>query len=212
MNNVVDFFRFNKLCGFAVLLVAYVLFVFLAAFSGFWIGLSSIFLLYFLLCIYVFNSLAPKRWETSAVFILYLAASVLLIMAFAGVSLFNNYLFGIPKHDDFALAFWRHFYFSASMFTSLGFSKYQPVTSEAQVFAIAQSLLGSAHSVTFISVILMHSSWREQPERPLFPGMDSTLKKQLKLIEQIPQLTFMLRFVVGLLLLIFLVLLLLVFK
>ena len=147
------------------------------------------------------------------IFFLYICASVVLILGFTGVSLFNNVLFSIPEQETFALSFWKHFYFSAAMFTSLGFSDYQPATTEAQFFVVAQSLLGGAHSVTFISIILMHSNWTLKPEeRSGLPGLDGSLKQQLRLIEQIPQMVLMLKVVVGLLLLILLALLVLVFS
>ncbi|WP_313117512.1 ion channel [Ectopseudomonas guguanensis] len=213
MEGVVRYLQGNKTKGLVVLMVVNLLLVLLVARAGFLVGIVSIYVLYFALCTYVFTHLSPRRWEVNMIFFLYICASVVLILGFTGVSLFNNVLFSIPEQETFALSFWKHFYFSAAMFTSLGFSDYQPATTEAQFFVVAQSLLGGAHSVTFISIILMHSNWTLKPEeRSGLPGLDGSLKQQLRLIEQIPQMVLMLKVVVGLLLLILLALLVLVFS
>ena len=213
MEGVVRYLQGNKTKGWVVLMVVNLLLVLLVARAGFLVGIVSIYVLYFALCTYVFTHLSPRRWEVNMIFFLYICASVVLILGFTGVSLFNNVLFSIPEQETFALSFWKHFYFSAAMFTSLGFSDYQPATTEAQFFVVAQSLLGGAHSVTFISIILMHSNWTLKPEeRSGLPGLDGSLKQQLRLIEQIPQMVLMLKVVVGLLLLILLALLVLVFS
>ena len=213
MEGVVRYLQGNKTKGLVVLMVVNLLLVLLVARAGFLVGIVSIYVLYFALCTYVFTHLSPRRWEVNMIFFLYICASVVLILGFTGVSLFNNVLFSIPEQETFALSFWKHFYFSAAMFTSLGFCDYQPATTEAQFFVVAQSLLGGAHSVTFISIILMHSNWTLKPEeRSGLPGLDGSLKQQLRLIEQIPQMVLMLKVVVGLLLLILLALLVLVFS
>ena len=124
MEGVVRYLQGNKTKGLVVLMVVNLLLVLLVARAGFLVGIVSIYVLYFALCTYVFTHLSPRRWEVNMIFFLYICASVVLILGFTGVSLFNNVLFSIPEQETFALSFWKHFYFSAAMFTSLGSVSY----------------------------------------------------------------------------------------
>ena len=203
MDDVIEFIKENKFKALSLLVVVNVIILFLVAFGGFVAGIISIYFLYFSLCLYVFSQLRPRRWETSVVFVLYIAASVVFILGFAAISMFNNGYFSIPEQSSDLLTLWKHFYFSASMFTSLGFSNYQPGNFHAEFFVVAQCLLGGAHSVTFISIILMNSNWTSVTGGSDLPRIDGSIKQQLKLVEQIPKLVLMLRVVIALLLLIF---------
>lgn len=127
---------------------------------GFWLGLGAIFFLYFALSLYVYSVVEPKEWEASIVFVLYLIAAIVFIGAFSGLSLAHEDLF-----DDLNTGFWEHAYYSASMFTSLGYADFKPKSFEAKFFTAAQSLLGGAHGVSFIFVMLGRSKWTEHKIR-----------------------------------------------
>jgi len=98
---------------------------------------------------------------------------------------------------------WDHYYFSASMFTSLGFSDFKPISFKAQFFAVAQSLLGNAHGVSFILVMLGRKRWLGHSEHAVEPvsGTPKALEVKLR------QVTTTLKLVVGLQVLNFVVLL-----
>lgn len=171
--------------------------------AGFWFGLVSIFVMYFLVGLYVFSNIDPKEWEASIIFVLYLAAAVLVILCFSMVSMSNQCLFhGGPDSPPLSRQ-WEHYYFSASMFTSLGFSDFKPLTFEAQVFAVAQSLLGNAHGVSFILVMLGRRRWLGQAEQVAAPASAPSKAVEVKL----ERVTNTLRLVVGLLVLNFAMLL-----
>lgn len=171
--------------------------------AGFWFGIVSIFVMYFLVGLYVFSNIQPREWEASIIFVLYLAAAVLVILCFSMVSMANANLFHGSPTSPALIQEWDHYFFSASMFTSLGFSDFKPLTYEAQVFAVAQSLLGNAHGVSFILVMLGRKRWLGQPEQATEPVPATTRVLEVKLA----QVTTTLKLVVGLLVLNFVVLL-----
>ena len=191
MDSVVKYIRDNaKKCFFGLIffVVATVLTI---KFFGFWCGLVSIFALYFLISLYIFSVVEPKEWEASIVFVLYLLAAVVFIGLFSGVSFANEDFF--EKLDGW----WEHAYFSVSMFTSLGFTEDKPLTFEAQFFAVAQSLLGSAHGVSFIFVMLGRSKWVEQKVQGIVKAPDNTRILELRM----RNMSNALNFIIGLLVL-----------
>jgi hypothetical protein len=208
MNCVVDYIRLNKKSSLLVLIALVCLMLVGVALAGFWFGLTSIFVLYFLVGLYVFSTIEPKEWEASIIFVLYFAAAALLIIYFSFISMANAKYFHGDGSTMSLITKWQHFYFSASMFTSLGFSNFTPVSQQAQIFAVAQSLLGSAHGVTFILVMLGRKKWLGQPEKPVVPGLDGSQSIGLK----VAQIALTLRIVVVLLVLNFIALLVLALR
>lgn len=171
--------------------------------AGFWFGIVSNFAMYFLLGLYVFSTIRPKEWEASIIFILYLIAAIWMIVCFSFVSIANQNLFHGGPDSPRLSGLWDHYFFSASMFTSLGFSDFKPISFEARFFAVAQSLLGNAHGVSFILVMLGRKRWLGQSEQAVEPASVTHRVLEVKL----RQVTTTLRLVVGLLVLNFVVLL-----
>jgi hypothetical protein len=116
----------------AALAVAQMLSIF---YLNFWFAFGFVFILYFSLSLYIFVLIEPLEWEAGILFLPYLLASLVLLLIFASISYRNpETLTFVGGNDDsvkiIPRRFEEHFYYAASMVTSLGFSSYLPLSSE----------------------------------------------------------------------------------
>lgn len=153
MESVLNLFGRRKKLSFCSLLILTVLVVVTLNYTNLYAGMGAIVLFYFVVALAIYSWSEPRPGDVPLYFVLYIAVSVVFIMLFAFLSLFvsrDSQIFdGIGSLGSGVSG---HLFFSATMFTSLGFSQYQPLNVDAQAFAIVQSLLGGAHSVTFMVI------------------------------------------------------------
>lgn len=208
MNRVVDYIKNNPFKSLRYLLALAVVQVLLVFFSNFWSAFGFVFFLYFVISLYIFVLIEPREWEAGVLFFLYMLASILLMLVFASIS-YKYYGMLTFEGDEIVpvrvipYRFEDHFYFSASMFTSLGFSSYLPVSDAAKFFSTGMSLLGSAHSVAFIVVMLGRARWKVAAPaiqvRSYYPA-DLTSRTQA-LEVRVARMSQLLKLVLGLLIL-----------
>jgi hypothetical protein len=91
--------------------------------------------------------------------LLFFAMSVLLIACFgAAWTVFPNNFKGA---DNYSIDGIDPFYFSASVFTTLGFGDFAPCTRAGKILASCEALMGATHMVTFFSIVFSIASNRQ---------------------------------------------------
>lgn len=153
MEKILNLFGRHKKLSLCSLLMLTVLVVVTLRYTNLYAGMGAIVLFYFVIALAIYSWSEPRPGDVPLYFVLYIAVSLVFIMLFAFLSLFvsndSSVFDGIGSLGGGVSG---HLFFSATMFTSLGFSQYQPLNVDAQAFAIVQSLLGGAHSVTFMVI------------------------------------------------------------
>lgn len=187
--------RFRSLVLLTALMVVELL---LVAFTNFWLSFCFVYILYFALSLYIFVVIKPREWEVGALFVLYALAALLVILLFVVVSwrYAGDMTFGDGNAPD---RLEDHLYFAVSMFTSLGFSTFVPMNDAARFFSAGLSLLGSAHSVVFVFIMLGRARWNGSASTDAIVYRESFASRIQKLEERVGDVSHVLSWVVCLL-------------
>ena len=170
-----------------VLIFAFVLIIpSILVFDYLYFEVLLIYCCYFLLVWSFDRCLEPDSRKIVLLFVLYIFVAILFIALFSMVAHSNNLFPCVLSNLNKFSAYKDHFYFSARIFISLSGPDLNFLNDEEEFFILAQSLLGSAYSVTFITILLLKSEWIKGGEGKVYNDSSRFTNEHLKYIELIP--------------------------
>jgi hypothetical protein len=121
------------------------------------IYVTSILLLYAnTIYIVIYDLEATGKYDTFLAIGAFLVISIVLIISFAiAWAFFGLFIPSAPSpFVSYDASFCNSFYFSTTVFSTLGFGDYIPFTQSGRMLSSVEAILGTVHTVTYFSLIM----------------------------------------------------------